>query len=161
VFVLLAAMMVLGIYSTSDTASSDPAMVPIIRADAGTFKDIPSDPGGMEIPHRDSTVVETLRTARNQNRIAPIKPLLPRPEEPLSRSELFAGLKTEIETVETDEIAVAKTTPSETPEETTIAAVVPETQVELPQPVAPTPRPAAKPESTATAPVTTQDIASA
>lgn len=71
--------------------------VPIIRADAGPIKVIPSDPGGMDIPHRDSTVFETLRAGRDSDSgERHVENLLGEPEEPLERGEIFAGLKAEV-----------------------------------------------------------------
>ncbi len=68
--------------------------VPIIRADAGPIKIMPNDPGGMDIPYRDSTVFETLHAGRDD--LNNIENLLPDPEEPVSRDQVFAGLRTEI-----------------------------------------------------------------
>lgn len=67
--------------------------VPIIRADAGPYKVVPSDPGGMEIPHRESTVFDTLREAEGGTRR--VENLLGDPEEPVARDKLFAGIKIE------------------------------------------------------------------
>lgn len=66
--------------------------VPIIKADAGPIKEVPADPGGMHIPHRDSTVYDTMRTADNTG----IENLLSDREEPMAREQVFAGLKTDI-----------------------------------------------------------------
>jgi len=70
--------------------------VPIVRADAGPIKIIPADPGGMDIPYRDSTVFDTLRASREENGPDRIENLLPESEKPLPREELFAGLKTDL-----------------------------------------------------------------
>lgn len=99
--------------------------VPIIRADASEWRSAPQDPGGEEIPWRDSTIFETLRSARNE---APVENLLPGPEQPLERSKIFAGLK--IDAQNGDGVA------SESEEESagiTVAASEPEPSV--PQPV--------------------------
>lgn len=73
--------------------------VPLIRADATPYKTSPDNPGGMDIPYRDSTVFETLRNASNEDDSAPgegrVESLLPPPEEPIDRAQMFAGLKTE------------------------------------------------------------------
>ncbi|MCB9990870.1 MAG: SPOR domain-containing protein [Rhodospirillales bacterium] len=69
--------------------------VPIIRADAGPYKIVPKEPGGMEIAHRDSTVFETLRAGQGDGERR-IENLLPETEEPMERDQIFAGLKTEI-----------------------------------------------------------------
>lgn len=64
---------------------------PIVRADADPYKTMPENPGGMEIPYRDSTVFSA-NTAESgtENMLADENA-----EEPLPRSELFAGLNTE------------------------------------------------------------------
>lgn len=68
--------------------------VPIVRADGTSFKVTPDDPGGMEIPHKDSTIFSSLND-RDEDR--KIENLLAEDnnEEPLPRSQLFAGLNTE------------------------------------------------------------------
>lgn len=69
--------------------------VPIVRADSAPFKVIPEEPGGMEIPHRDSTIFSSLKSnhAAEDNRIENL--LANGGEQPLPRSQLFAGLNTE------------------------------------------------------------------
>lgn len=71
--------------------------VPIIRADAGPYRIVPDDPGGMDIPYRDSTVFDTLREAQQrtggENNSNRIENLLPEAEKPMPREEMFAGLK--------------------------------------------------------------------
>ncbi len=79
-----------------EVAEQEIMAAPIIRADAGPFKVIPRDPGGMDIPYRDSTVFETLRAARETGE-GRIESLLPEAEEPLRRDQLFAGLKTDMD----------------------------------------------------------------
>lgn len=75
-----------------EVAHQELMAVPIIHADAGPIKEVPSDPGGMDIPHRDSTVFDTMRTADNSG----VENLLSDREEPLPREQVFAGLKTDI-----------------------------------------------------------------
>lgn len=82
-------------YPRGDDAQNGDGPVPIIRADATPYKAAPDDPGGMEIPYRDSTIFETIREADNQNGDSKVESLLPPPEEPLAREQMFAGLKTE------------------------------------------------------------------
>ena len=76
--------------------SDDPDVVPIIQADARPFKVTPDDPGGMAIPHRDSTVFSTMRTSRLPQD-AQVENLLADndSEDPIRPSQLFAGLNTE------------------------------------------------------------------
>lgn len=68
--------------------------VPIVRAESKPLKYIPEDTGGMDIAHRDSTVFSGMRNEGDSPRI---ENLLADndTEEPLPRSQLFAGLNTE------------------------------------------------------------------
>lgn len=110
--------------------------VPIIRADAGPYKIVPDDPGGMDIPHRDSTVFNTLRDARNKNNANRIENLLPEAERPLPRDELFAGLKTEPPKIIKDQKLTAK---AEAISEEQSAPIEITAQLEKPAPVTPVP----------------------
>ncbi|MGZ9097330.1 MAG: SPOR domain-containing protein [Micavibrio sp.] len=93
-------------YPRGDKDSAGNGPVPMIRADVTPFKSTPDDPGGMDIPYRDSTVFETLRSAKNDSEDGPrIESLLPAPEEPMPRDQMFAGLKTD--TLETPPDAIA------------------------------------------------------
>lgn len=69
--------------------------VPIVRADEEGYKVLPDDPGGMDIPHRDSTIFSSLKSGDKEGG-SRIENLLARDdnEEPLPRSQLFAGLNT-------------------------------------------------------------------
>lgn len=80
-----------------EAAEQELRAVAIVRADAGPIKMIPGDPGGMDIPHRDSTVFDTLRAADEKSGGDRIENLLPEPEKPMPRTEMFAGLKTDLE----------------------------------------------------------------
>lgn len=67
--------------------------IPIVRADDAPFKVAPDDPGGMDIPHKDSTIFSSLNNegeGRIENLLADADD-----EEPMPRSQLFAGLNTE------------------------------------------------------------------
>ena len=101
-----------------EAAEHELRAVPIVRADAGPIKIIPSDPGGMDIPYRDSTVFDTLHASKNRS--DRIENLLPEPEKPLPRGELFAGLKTDMKT----DLEINATLP--TPEKPVMPAVKPE-----------------------------------
>jgi hypothetical protein len=81
------------LYSSNQEGKSAGANVPIVRADKKPFKVIPTNPGGMEISHRDSTVFSSLRGGEKNH----IENLFAEDdgEVPLPRSQLFAGLKTE------------------------------------------------------------------
>lgn len=76
--------------------------VPMIRADATPFKTTPDNPGGMDIPYRDSTVFEALRDRRGEGKV---ESLLPPTEEPIPKEQMFAGLKTEPMTPENKDAA--------------------------------------------------------
>ncbi|NCO04326.1 MAG: hypothetical protein GW903_09065 [Alphaproteobacteria bacterium] len=68
--------------------------VPIVRAESKPLKYIPEDTGGMDIAHRDSTVFSGMGNEDDSPRI---ENLLADndTEEPLPRSQLFAGLNTD------------------------------------------------------------------
>lgn len=147
-------------YPREAAKGADP-VVPIIRADAGSYKIVPRDPGGMDIPHRDSTVFDTLRAGREtEGGMRRVESLLPESETPLPREQLFAGLKTEVKvegrtvakyedkpdsvTVAKVEETVSKPIPSKS--EAAEANAVPEpVKVAVAAPV-PTPAPAPKPD---------------
>jgi hypothetical protein len=79
-----------GAYPSSDDQSQP---VPVVRADISPYKTAPDDPGGMEIAHRDSTVFSSIRDGEEAK---PVENLLAdeTSEEPMPRSQLFAGLNT-------------------------------------------------------------------
>lgn len=81
-------------YPADDKEAQD--SVPLIQADARPFRVAPDDPGGMDIPHRDSTVFSTLRSSGLPDDTG-VENLLAddTTEEPMPRSQLFAGLNTE------------------------------------------------------------------
>lgn len=59
--------------------------VPVITADTSPYKSAPEDPGGMEVPHRDSTVFEAVD--RDGTEKQPEK-ILSQKEEPIDRDTL-------------------------------------------------------------------------
>lgn len=61
----------------------DAADVPVIKADAQTYKFTPDDPGGMEVRHQDSTVFNPLVKKPTES----VERLLPKPEEPLNKQD--------------------------------------------------------------------------
>ncbi len=75
-----------------ETAQREVMNTPIVRADASDYRVAPEEPGGMAIPYRESTVFNTLRSEEGTE-TAKVENLLPQPERPVSRDELFAGLK--------------------------------------------------------------------
>lgn len=90
--VILLGLVVWGSYP--DEQGNGSASVPIVRADAGNYKSAPDNPGGMEIPYRDSTVFSSLGNkatgSSTENILAEDTT-----EQPVPRSQLFAGLNTE------------------------------------------------------------------
>ncbi len=79
-----------------ESAQREVMNTPIVRADAGDYRTTPSEPGGMAIPYRESTVFNTLRSEGRDEEgreSARVENLLPQAEQPVSRQELFAGLK--------------------------------------------------------------------
>ncbi len=64
--------------------------VPLVRADASPYKLEPTEPGGMVVPHQDSTVFAPLE-GTDAARTTP-EQVLPEPEEPIERGEEIIGL---------------------------------------------------------------------
>lgn len=94
---ICAALILLGLvlwiaYPSGDEAGGD---VPIIRADGGDYRSRPDEPGGMDIPHRDSTVFSSM----DGNPDGGVENLLAdnQAEAPMPKSDLFAGLNTGID----------------------------------------------------------------
>lgn len=79
-----------GAYPDSDDAAQP---VPVVRADIQPYKTTPEEPGGMDIAHRDSTVFSTYRDGQDAETV---ENLLTEEgtEQPVPRSQLFAGLNT-------------------------------------------------------------------
>lgn len=74
--------------------------VPIVRANDNPFKVEPDEPGGMEIPYKDSTIFSSLNN-ENEDRVENLLADEDE-EEPMPRSQLFAGLNTDENPVEID-----------------------------------------------------------
>ncbi len=102
----VAALVLAAVIFFTYPGSDDADTVPVIQADARPFKVIPEDPGGMAIPHRDSTVFSSLRNSREADEVR-VENLFAdeENEEPMPRSQLFAGLNTEDEMNEIDPAA--------------------------------------------------------
>jgi hypothetical protein len=60
------------------------AEVPLLRADPSPTRERPADPGGMEVPHRDKLIFQSLEEGPSE---PVVERLLPPPEEPLRRPE--------------------------------------------------------------------------
>ncbi len=86
--IVLLALVLWIAYPSDDNAGGE---VPIIRADAGDYAARPDAPGGMDIPHRDSTIFSAQGNPDGQveNLLADTQT-----EAPLPKSDLFAGLNT-------------------------------------------------------------------
>lgn len=91
---VVAAVLVLGLIiwdsSSGDGEQMAAESVPIVRAEAGDYKTAPDNPGGMDIPYRDSTVFSANSEGGPENILDDATA-----EAPLPREELFAGLNTE------------------------------------------------------------------
>jgi hypothetical protein len=64
---------------------------PVLHADAQPARIAPENPGGMDIPHRDSAVFDAINTAEAPS----VENLLAAEEEPMPKARLFAGLNTD------------------------------------------------------------------
>lgn len=91
--IILLALVLWIAYPSSDEATGE---VPIIRADAEGYKTAPDEPGGMDIPHRDSTVFSSMGEGNPDGKV---ENLLSdnTTEAPMPKSDLFAGLNTDTE----------------------------------------------------------------
>ncbi len=128
-----------------ESAQREVMNTPIVRADAGDYRTAPAEPGGMPVPYRESTVFNTLR-AEEGTQSAKVENLLPQAEQPVSRQELFAGLKID----EPAETAPGVTSEGEAG--TAVTTTAPETVAQAEAPVATTTAAA----TTATAPAVTE-----
>lgn len=139
---------------TGGQSGSNSVNVPIVRADSDPTKIIPDDRGGMEVPHRDSTIFSSLSSDKEEGE--KIENLLAddENEEPMPRSQLFAGLNTEpnpdlkaeSEPTPLDQPVSDKVQPviEEVKEEVQEIASIVEDAVNEPIKLAPTPEPVEK-----------------
>jgi hypothetical protein len=77
-----------GIIMISYPDGDEPADVPVVTADAGTFREEPTDRGGLEVAHQDSTVFNSIRSDNLQEE-PPVEDLLAK-EKPIDKLEAFA-----------------------------------------------------------------------
>lgn len=94
----LAVLGILGavVWSTvSDDPSASDQAVPIIRADAEPYKAVPSEPGGMAVPNKDSTIFETLKGQQQKSDQAKLENLFEDAEKPVRKDEVFAAAEAE------------------------------------------------------------------
>lgn len=62
--------------------------LPVVQADAGSYKARPDQPGGIDIPHQDNEMFTLLEPAGGEGGTqAVVEQLLPRPEEPVDRQQ--------------------------------------------------------------------------
>ena len=87
--ILLTGAAFAGILIASYPSSNGASEVPIIQAEATPFKEMPTDPGGMDVPFQDSTVFASLRDP-DAPEVTSIENLLAE-EEPVDRLEAFAA----------------------------------------------------------------------
>lgn len=71
-------------YPTSEEAQ-EAADVPVVLAEKSAYKFTPDDPGGMKVPHQDSTVFDPLDNKDKQR----VERLLPGTEEPVNKDEVI------------------------------------------------------------------------
>jgi len=143
--------------------------VPVVKADTAPIKAEPTEPGGMEVRHQDSTVFEPLE----KNAAGEVERLLPAPEEPVNKEQAInaaAGEKPDMPATEEPKLnldlqmkdagdGVEKIVPVQaelppelvTPAEPQVAAA-PTEKVETPksEPTAETVKPPAAPEVSGT-----------
>lgn len=138
---IAAAAIFAGILMVSYPSSDDiPQPIPIVQADPGPLKSAPEDAGGMEIANADTTVFEAVEGSGAVDK--PVENLLesapPAEEEPMSKEELLAKLKTQTTatTPEADEVATAPEAAKaeDIPEEPAQTALAPKTAIPLPRP---------------------------
>ena len=93
---IVAAVGALVLYAyPKNNSEANNEFVPIVRADVSPVREAPEDEGGMAIPHKDSTVFETLRSADRSKSGRKIENLLPPPEQPIDRTTVFKNVDAE------------------------------------------------------------------
>ncbi|MFK7840189.1 MAG: SPOR domain-containing protein [Bdellovibrionales bacterium] len=86
--ILLAGAALAGVLISSYPSGSEQD-VPVVLAETTPFKELPSDPGGLDVPFQDSTVFSSLRDPYASD-VQSIENLLDE-EEPVDRLEAFAA----------------------------------------------------------------------
>ena len=92
-----------------------PAEIPVLRAEPGPARELPSDPGGMTVPYRDMTSLHEVGAADDEGARPVVERLLPPPEEPLPRPDLPEAQAAASAAVETTEAADAALPPAADP----------------------------------------------
>lgn len=75
--------------------------IPVITADKATYKFKPDDPGGMEVPHQDSTVFDPLEKKSPDT----VDKVRPKPEEPMVKPEATAAAIDKPEKLQLQEVS--------------------------------------------------------
>jgi hypothetical protein len=92
---------------------SEGESIPVVTADTQSYKEIPSDPGGMDIPNRGTTIFQTMADGSAKEG-APIENLLAE-EKPIDK---LAAFQRQVEAISAEDEATKKaTTTGEKPEE--------------------------------------------
>lgn len=86
------------IASYPDSSAQPDESLPVITADANSYKEQPTEPGGMDVPHQDSTIFSTVRS-EGLNETPPIENLLAA-EQPVNTDEVFGPPSEEAEIVD-------------------------------------------------------------
>ncbi len=117
------------------------SVAPLIRADGRPTKIRPEQPGGMQIPHQDKEVYDTIETGDESTRVEVI---LPPPEAPLTRpteDEEDVVAATEIEVREVEPVATPVPPPPSSIAELLEAVEAEEEAAATPMPVPNAPEP--------------------
>ena len=75
IFIVISILVLIGILiavvasSVPTGSDGDDSAVPIIRAETTPYKIKPEDPGGMNVPNKDSTIFETLKGQPEENKV--------------------------------------------------------------------------------------------
>lgn len=99
---------------------SESESVPVVTADAQSYKEVPADPGGMDIPNRGTTIFQTMAEG-SSTQGAPIENLLSE-EKPIDK---LAAFQRQVEQITTEDAAAPKTgeeKPAAESESATLAA---------------------------------------
>lgn len=117
--------------------------VPIIRADATPYKSAPEEPGGMDVPNKDSTIFNTLKGEQGQP--AKAENLFEDSEKPVRKEDVFSAQKEAAPSPDEARDAVVSKMPVmskpvvtyESPESTEAADATPPMDVQPSTPLAP------------------------
>lgn len=92
-----------------------PSEIPVLRAEPGPARELPSDPGGMTVPYRDMTSLHEVGVPDGETARPVVERLLPPPEEPLPKPDAPAAAPPASTAVETTEAAEAAAPPAADP----------------------------------------------